>query len=250
MRYMESALSQLKLPSCRWVQSQQKSEIWLDGVEDYVEYAKQISKEFDDVISGDAKKPPVTFGGQTTTTSAAPSGGFFNFSAPAAPAAQPFGSTFGSGAAAAGGSVFKPPADDDGDDEAPQEEDATEPEVDTSKADVLYTKKLHLLTQDPDTKKWKDKGTGIFSLRRSKPTEESSKCVSYIVFTATSGRVLINAPLVKGLKPMVNPKSPANVIMFLISIDEDGSEKKEMHLFKCGSQEVADEVVKKVEEHA
>jgi hypothetical protein len=201
------------------------------------------------VISGDAKQPPVTFGVQTTTPSSAPSGGFFNFSAPAAPAAQPFGSAFGSGAAAAGGSGFKSPADGD-DDEAPQEEDATELEVDTSKADVLYTKKLHLLTQDPDTKKWKDKGTGIFSLRRSKPTEESSKSVSYIVFTATSGRVLINAPLVKGLKPMVNPKSPANVIMFLISIDEDGSEKKEMHLFKCGSQEVADEVVKKVEEHA
>ena len=45
------------------------------------------------------------------------------------------------------------------------------------------------------------------------------------------GRVLINAPLVKGLKPMSNAKAPAAVIMFLIS-SVDGAEERAMHMFR------------------
>jgi hypothetical protein len=43
--------------------------------------------------------------------------------------------------------------------------------------------------------------------------------------------VLINAPLYKGLKPSTTTKSPANLIMFLIS-SVDGVEDRCMHVFK------------------
>jgi hypothetical protein len=46
-----------------------------------------------------------------------------------------------------------------------------------------------------------------------------------------AGRVLINAPLYKGLKPSTTTKSPANLIMFLIS-SVDGVEDRCMHVFK------------------
>jgi len=45
--------------------------------------------------------------------------------------------------------------------------------------------------------------------------------------------VLINAPLVKGMKPMSNAKAPASVIMFLIS-SVDGKEERAMHMFRWG----------------
>ena len=45
------------------------------------------------------------------------------------------------------------------------------------------------------------------------------------------GRVLINAPLVKGMTPMTNAKAPAAVIMFLIS-NVDGKEERLMHMFR------------------
>lgn len=213
------------------MQSQSTKELWLDGVEDYIEYAKEITKEFKDVIDGkEPEKKAVT-------------SGFFDFTAPQGSGAPPPTIATGTTAATA-------PSTADNDDEQQQNEDEDELVVDTSKADVLYSMKLHLLTQDAASKKWKDKGTGIFSLRQSKPSSEGEKAVSYIVFAATSGKVLINAPVVKGLKPMINPKSPANVVMFLISKEEDGSEKKEMHLFKCGSPDVAKEVVAKVSEQA
>lgn len=211
------------------MQDQNTKELWLDGVEDYIEYAKEITKEFKDVIDGkEPEKKPVT-------------SGFFDFTAPQASGAPP--PTIDTGATT-------PSTADNDDEQQQQNEDEDELVVDTSKADVLYSMKLHLLTQDAASKKWKDKGTGIFSLRQSKPSSEGEKAVSYIVFAATSGKVLINAPVVKGLKPMINPKSPANVVMFLISKEEDGSEKKEMHLFKCGSPDVAKEVVAKVSEQA
>lgn len=236
----------------RWIQKQDTKELWLDGIDDYVEYAKQLSTEFEDVVKqqddtanggGGSGVAVATTTTATTTTTAPASSGFFNFSAPPS-------KDLNSGAGF--GQPTDAKANTGGEDETEQEQDeeAIELEMDTTKADVLFTKKLHLLTQDPETKKWKDKGTGIFSLRKSKPTEASAKPVSYIVFTAASGRVLINAPVVKGLKPMVNPKSPANVIMFLISKEEDGTEKKEMHLFKCGSEDAANEVVSHVAEQA
>ena len=34
--------------------------------------------------------------------------------------------------------------------------------------------------------------------------------------TVSAGRVMVNAPLVKGMKPTLNPKAPSSLIMLLI----------------------------------
>lgn len=226
---------------------QDKKELWLDGVEDYVTYAKKISMDFKDVLDG---KSNDSAGG------APASAGLFNFSAPqqnTAAGAFSTSSGFGTGGFNFSAKPFsQTPAAAADKGNAEEEEDGqqdAEPskvEIDTSKAELLYNERLHLMTQDSETKKWKDRGTGAFTVRLSKPEEGSSRQVSYIVFTTDSGRVLINAPIVKGLKPMINPKSPANVIMMLISAQEDGSNKNEVHLFKCGSKETAKSVAEAV----
>ena len=52
-----------------------------------------------------------------------------------------------------------------------------------------------------------------------------------------AGRVLINAPLVKGMKPTVNAKAAAALVMFLISrVDPSGPEERAMHMFRCVQQ--------------
>lgn len=229
---------------------QDKKELWLDGVEDYLKYAKKVSMDFNDVLHGKSN--------DTAGASPAPAG-FFNFAAPqqntTGAGAFSTGSAFGTGGFNFSAKPFSQTTDDaaakgnteeeDGQHDG-EEKEPSRVEIDTSKADVLYNERLHLMTQDGETKKWKDRGTGAFTVRLSKPGEGSGGQVSYIVFTTDSGRVLINAPIVKGLKPMVNPKSPANVIMMLISAQEDGSNKNEVHLFKCGSKETAKAVAEAV----
>jgi len=91
-----------------------------------------------------------------------------------------------------------------------------------------------------ESKKWKDRGTGTLTIRQSKEPSSSGSNASYLVFTTDSGRVLLNAPLVKGLKPIVNPKTPKNVIMMLISrVTPDGPEERGTQLFKCEDSEKA-----------
>jgi len=221
--------------------------LWLDAVADYREYAEAIAKELDKVPAAAPKapvaepnniKPAFNFSSQPVSTT-----GFgWSSGAPAsaAPASAP------ATAPATAPSAAKPDAevvvlDDD---------DGSEPQIDeANKADVLFSKKVHLLTQDSETKKWKDKGTGTFSLRKSKD-DGVGKRVAYIVFTAATGKVLINAPVVKGLKPIVNPKANSNVIMILISRDDSGVDVKNMHLFKCGSSELASELIAAVSAEA
>jgi hypothetical protein len=226
----------------QWIQSQDKKSLWLDGIEDYRDYAAAISKELSEA-SNEAPEPTET-----------KSSGLFNFSGHVGQAA------FGAPVAPVGGSGGPSPApigkpeqevvNLDDEDDAPPREEEKQPEIsEESKAEVLFTKKIHLLTQDPESKKWKDKGTGTFSLRKSKPADDG-KQVSYIVFTAATGKVLINAPVIKGMKPMVNAKANSNVIMFLISRDETGEEKKQMHLFKCGSSEAAADLASAVSAEA
>lgn len=230
---------------------QDRKELWLDGVEDYLKYAKKVTSDYKDVVDG----------GSNDTAGAAPAaGGIFNFAAPQQNASSAGAFSTGSGFASGGfnfsAKPFSQAAADAGtkgnteeEENGPQDGEDKEPsrlEIDTSKAEVLFNERLHLMTQDGETKKWKDRGTGAFTVRLSKPGEGPSGQVSYIVFTTDSGRILINAPIVKGLKPMINPKSPANVIMMLISAQEDGSNKNEVHLFKCGSKETAKAVTEAV----
>jgi hypothetical protein len=94
----------------------------------------------------------------------------------------------------------------------------------------------------PD-KKWKDKGAGNLTLRR--PAGGGGG--AFLVFTTDSGRVLIRAPLIKGMKPTTNPKTPANLIMFLISkVEDDSPEEQGMHLFKCESADKMKELQKEI----
>lgn len=217
--------------------------LWLDAVADYREYAEAIAKELDKVPAAAPKapvaepnniKPAFNFSSQPVSTTG------FGWSSGAPASAAP------ATAPATAPSAAKPDAevvvlDDD---------DGSEPQIDeANKADVLFSKKVHLLTQDSETKKWKDKGTGTFSLRKSKD-DGGGKRVAYIVFTAATGKVLINAPVVKGLKPIVNPKANSNVIMILISRDDSGVDVKNMHLFKCGSSELASELIAAVSAEA
>ena len=217
--------------------------LWLDAVADYREYAEAIAKELDKVPAAAPKapvaepnniEPAFNFSSQPVSTTG------FGWSSGAPASAAP------ASAPATAPSAAKPDAevvvlDDD---------DGSEPQIDeANKADVLFSKKVHLLTQDSETKKWKDKGTGTFSLRKSKD-DGVGKRVAYIVFTAATGKVLINAPVVKGLKPIVNPKANSNVIMILISRDDSGVDVKNMHLFKCGSSELASELIAAVSAEA
>ena len=44
------------------------------------------------------------------------------------------------------------------------------------------------------------------------------------------------------MKPMVNEKAPSNVIMLLFGVDDTGAQSRQMHLFKCGSLETANDL--------
>lgn len=224
----------------QWIQSQDKTLLWLDGVEDYRAYAEEICKDLKeiDARAGDASaaaavpaertEPKLFNFNPSSTAAAAPSAGFGSFSAVPAASNKP-------------SEVIVL----DGDDETEQnggDKDGDQPLIDEANAaDVLFSKKVHLLSQDPETKKWKDKGTGTFSLRKSKDSGDGKR-VSYIVFTAATGKVLINAPVIKGMKPMVNEKAPSNVIMLLFGVEDTGAQSRQMHLFKCGSLEAANEL--------
>ncbi len=223
-----------------WIQAQEKTSLWLDGVEDYRAYAEQICKDLKEI---DAR------GGEANAAAAAPAERtepkLFNFNPSSTAATAP---SAGFGGFSAVPAALNKPAEVvvlDGDDETEQtgeDKDGDQPLIDEANAaDVLFSKKVHLLSQDPETKKWKDKGTGTFSLRKSKDTGDGKR-VSYIVFTAATGKVLINAPVIKGMKPMVNEKAPSNVIMLLFGVDDAGAQSRQMHLFKCGSLETATEL--------
>lgn len=234
----------------QYLQSQDKKTVWLDAVADYREYAEAIAKELESVSTSSAAKAPEPN---------KPAGsGLFNFTSQSAATAtatttsQPVG--FGGFSAAPAPISVKPAPEvvvlDDAEEEEKANEDSEQPQIDdTNAADILFTKKVHLLTQDSETKKWKDKGTGTFSLRKSKDSGDGKR-VAYIVFTAATGKVLINAPVIKGMKPMINAKANSNVIMFLISRDDSGVENKQMHLFKCGSSETAAELTAAVSAEA
>ena len=236
--------------SYSWVQDQDKAEVWTDGVEDYLTYAKQLIKEYDDVIqSKGASAGTSNFGGGpggssvlnrlggTGGASAAPAVTGFNF-APSS-GAPTFGGFGGSNGTAAGTA-----AEDD--EEAEETEEAGPSlELDSSNADILMSQRVKLMTQNAVERKWKDRGEGIVSIRRSKDGSGSP----YLVFTTDAGRILLNAPLVKGLKPVVNPKALRNLIMFLISkVSADEPEERNMQLFKCASPEAQQELHAKIME--
>jgi hypothetical protein len=82
------------------------------------------------------------------------------------------------------------------------------------------------MSQSIKDKKWKDRGLGTLTLRKATDPEASK--TPYLVFTTDSGRVLVNAPLVKGIRPTLMTKQPSSVIMCLfnaIKEEEDAEEE-------------------------
>lgn len=216
-----------------------------------MEYANKLVQEYQDVIKGespaDKTAASAPFQGFGTFAPAGQSslpkpGGtpLFNFSSAPVPANSQFG--FG------GFGAPKPAvaAEDNGDeDDGEGEDEQPSLALESTSADILMSKRVGLMSLNRDTKKWKDRGTGTVSLRRNKNGSGSP----YIVFTTDSGRVLLNAPLLPGLKPTVNPKQPQNVIMMLISrVSSDEPEERGTHLFKCNSLDQQKEFVAKINE--
>jgi hypothetical protein len=207
--------------------------------------------------SGAPTAPGSIFGALPST------GGAFGLSS-SAPAFGGFGGSGAASAANSGGSLFNVPstgtlgsfstgaatAGGDDDEGGEEEEGAGEPSVQVEAGEgteLLAKERVKLMSMSPD-KKWKDKGQGTLTLRRA-TGEQAAASRPYFVFTTDSGRILINAPLVKGMKPTSNPKAPASLIMFLISSVE-GKEERGMHLFKLESAEAAKKLAATVAELA
>lgn len=63
-----------------------------------------------------------------------------------------------------------------------------------------------------------------------------------------AGRVLINAPLLQGLKPQTNPKTPRNLIMMLANA-AGGSVQQGMYVVKCEDAEAVKKLRGAILEH-
>jgi hypothetical protein len=243
------SLTALNSQFASWINDQDKNEVWTDGVEDYLTYAKKLVQEYSDVLNSpeDTTKgaPPVNgsvfgrLGGSAapaSTTAAAPSGGF-NFAA--APAAGGFTGFSTGGAAAA------PENQDDEDDAAAQEEE-TGPSVQLgdSNVDILLSERVTLQSQEEKT--WKDRGPGMLTVRRMKNAPESSP---FLVFTNDVGAIMINATLYKGFQFLEPAKTPKSILMMLISKKTpDSPEEKGTHIFKFASLDTKKQVSAKIKE--
>ena len=224
---------------------QDKNEVWTDGVEDYLTYAKKLVEEYNDVINA---APDTTtgagngsvfgrLGGTAPAAAPAPSGGF-NFGAP--PASGCF-TGFSTGAPAPS------PANgnEEEDDEAAQEED-TGPSVQLgdSNVDILHSERVTLNSQESG--KWKDRGPGVLTIRRMKNAPESSP---FLVFTNDVGAIMLNAGLYKGIKYTVPVKAPKCVMMTLCSKKTpDSPEENGVHLFRCASVDAQKQLTGKIAE--
>ena len=265
---------------CRWVKAQDDAELWTDGVEDYLRYAKELVSEFEDVLEAAPAAPNAAgafaFGAAAPGAAAcqpAPSSFLFGAlpgtqaagAAGAAPAAQPFtGFNFGQPAAAAG--IFGAPSsgalntlggggaataaaaggDDDDDDEAAEEEEEPSIELESSDAEILSKHRVKLMSQLEGS--WKARGPGTLSIRRPIAASEAGTRAPYLVFTTDTGRVLLSAPLVKGLKPVVQAKQPASLLMVLVNM-ASGAEEKGMHAFRCEGADAAQALLAQVNSH-
>ncbi|KAL4429407.1 hypothetical protein ABPG77_005181 [Micractinium sp. CCAP 211/92] len=224
--------------------------------------------------AGGSAAPPASIFGALPPAGGGTSGGFAfgsasvpAFGAASAPAFGGFGaagSTPGSAANSGGSGLFKVPstgtlgssfntgaATGADDEEGEEEQQDAEPsvQVEAGEGTELLAKHRVKLTSMPiGTKKWADKGKGTLTLRRSTAGEGAGQR-PYFVFTTDSGRVLINAPLVKNLKPTTNTKAPAAVIMILIS-SVDGKQEEAMHMFRCESVDAAKQLIATISEHA
>ncbi|KAL6776285.1 hypothetical protein ACKKBG_A20525 [Auxenochlorella protothecoides x Auxenochlorella symbiontica] len=85
-----------------------------------------------------------------------------------------------------------------------------------------------------EAKKWEDRGRGMLTLRQPRSGGQP-----FLVFTTDTGRVLVNAPLVRGMKPTGNPKTPRNLVMALHNAVGGGPPAHGMYIFKAEDAEAA-----------
>lgn len=216
----------------RWIASQNNTDLWIDGVQDYIKYAKALESEFSTVLNS---KPPPSFFPPPPSSTTAPFTSGFNFAAPPPQQQQNGSGVFNvastgtlntasfSNAATAGTNNTQADNKDDDDDEQQQEEPALQ--VQPTNAEVLGRFRAKLMSQSIKDKKWKDRGLGTLTLRKATDPEASKS--PYLVFTTDSGRVLVNAPLVKGIRPTLMTKQPSSVIMCLFNAIKEGEEDEE-----------------------
>ena len=202
--------------------------------------------EYDDVI----KSVPGEASGTVFSRLAAPPSSNFGAATAATTTTAPV--SFNFAAAPASGAAFgafnTAGVNDDKEDDEEEEEEEEGPSVElgSSSAEILLSQRVNLTSLDGETKKWKDRGAGMVSLRRGKDLTASSS--AYLVFTTDSGRILLNAPLVKGLKPQVPAKKPQCLLMMLFSKVEDAPEDKGFQLFKCQSVDAQQALLAKINE--
>jgi hypothetical protein len=236
------------------VNDQDKNEVWSDGVEDYLTYAKKLVKEYSDVINSPASTSAGDtgagngsvfgrLGGNSTapaakTAAAAPA---FNFAA--APASGGFaGFSTGITAPPVAATAAAPANDDD--DAAQEEETGPSVQLGDSNVDILFSERVNLMSQDSG--KWKDRGPGLLSIRRMKDAPDSSP---FLVFTTDVGAILINAGLYKGINFTVPEKRQTCFVVPLISKKTPESPAESgLHLFKCASVDVQKQITGKITE--
>jgi hypothetical protein len=238
------------------VNDQDKNEVWSDGVEDYLIYAKKLVQEYNDVINSPSGTNTTTVGAgngsvfgrlggnssaatPAATTANAPSGGF-NFAA--APASGGFGGFNTSTTIAAAPATASPEEDDE--DAAQEEETGPSVQLGDSNVDILISQRVNLMSQDSG--KWKDRGPGVLTIRKMKNSPESSP---FLVFTNDVGAIMINAGLYKGIKFTVPEKKQACFVMPLVSKKTpDSPEENGLHLFKCASVDAQKQLTGKITE--
>lgn len=204
-------------------------------MQDYLTYAKDLTSEYSDILDGNLQaegKPPL-----------APT---FNFATPAN------GSAVGKVASpsALNASTATTPTVVEEEEEDVLDEDV-EPslQVRPTDAEILCSQRVELVELMAEKKKWQDKGKGTVTLRKS--TAESANRAPYLVFTTDSGRILLNAALPKGMKPTINPKAPANVLMMLFTKNEvSGKTENGTYLLRCEGGEGAARQLKEVIENS
>lgn len=222
----------------RWIAEEAQSEVdrvWTAGVEDYLTYVKGLCSEYSDVLEGEGKADPTP---PAPPAFQLPASSTPNLSFGGAALAAPGAFAFGTPAAAAPG----PQADDD---EAEPEEEPTEVAMGGDDVEVLLKQRVSMLSMTPE-KKWKSMGQGTVTLRRP----ASSAARPFVAFTTDTGRVLLTAPLLKGLKPSFNPNKPANLIMMLANSVGTKEPQSAMYIIKCLDGDAAKELRTAVNEHA
>jgi hypothetical protein len=264
-----------RTPTRRWVKAQAAGELWTDGVEDYLRYARELVRDFGDVLDSTPEGPSpakaakaqqpaggFSFGGAAAGAGSQPaaSSGFL-FGAPpptaaAAAPAQPFtGFNFGASAPApafgAGAFGGQPSAGGGGapaqeEEEEAEEEPSVEVELGTAGVEILCKHRAKLMSLVDGA--WSKRGPGTLTVRRPAAPSDSGGRAPYLVFTTDTGRVMISAPLLKGVKPVVQPKQAGTVLLMLVNT-AGGEEERGMHGFQCEGAAAAQELVAEINSH-